>query len=464
MNILFLNPPFGSARPEGLDAPLGIMYLSAALAATGHACACVDNAWERRDDWSRWEAAVGAGKPDVVIVNTQLRFTRETMEALRRLRRLDTACRAVAIGPQASTEPARLLTGGFDACVIGEPETVLPELFAQSAPPAQWGPRDGLATLNDPHPKPAPRADVEFLPFPDWNIVNYGRYIATTHNAVVMASRGLDYPDTFNQPPLIYAATPTRRCSVDRVVRELAEVRRRFTGRYMVLFHDEVFTEERSWVIELCDKLRAAQFGFHYWCFTRPDLVDAQLCRIMARCGFAGVSMGMESGADRVLEMLGRNTTVEKIEAGFRAARIAGLLTVGSVMIGTPGRVENEPDETWQEIESTARLVKKIHPDVLTITITTPLPGTSMYESAAGRINAEEPEAFNYLHTFEGKYPVRLKMLGPNDLARGAALIRRAWKRGLWKTAVRMVVVACNNGPFRKTMIAQAFRAFRKSV
>ena len=42
-------------------------------------------------------------------------------------------------------------------------------------------------------------------------------------------------------------------------------------------------------------------------------------------------------------------------------------------MIGTPGRVENEPDETWQEIESTARLVKKIHPDVLTITITTPL-------------------------------------------------------------------------------------------
>ena len=463
MNILFLNPPFGWQRPEGLDAPMGIMYLSAVLKLAGHSCFLVDHAWERPDDWTRWDAAI-AEKPDMVLVNTQIRFTDETREALVRLRARQPACPAIAFGPQASAESARLLDMGFDACVVGEPEDVLVETFEKSNCPADWAPRAGLATAGNPHPSPAPRVNVETLPFPDWDLADYGRYIRTTHNAVFMASRGLNYPDAFSQPPLIYANTPTYRCSVERVISELLEIRHRVPGHYMLLFHDEIFTENREWVVELCSQLKKARLGIPFWCFTRPDLLDNELCRIMLQSGFVGVSMGMESGSDRILELLGRNLSREKIEAGFRAAQGAGLLTVGSVMIGTPGVGLNHSDETMEEIKATVALVQALHPDVLTITLTTPLPGTSLYGHTSGRIRAVSQEDFNYYHVWPGKYPLQLENLTPEDLTDAVTLLRSAWKRRLLRTVWQMAKLGCKKSDFRKTMMAQAVKVFRRKI
>jgi len=463
VKVLFLNPQFGSRHPEGLDAPLGIMYLGAVLKAAGHACRLVDHAWEWENDWSRWERAL-AELPEVALINTQIRFTRETREALRRLRAWNPKCPAIAFGPYASTEAPRLLEMGFDACVIGEPETVLPGVLGSAGGRPNLSARAGLATVGCPAPPPASRADVGALPFPDWELADYGRYIRATHNAVFLASRGLARPDAFNQPPLIHATTPTRRCSVARVMSELVELRLKFPGHYMVLFHDEVFTEDRAWVLELCARLRDSRMGVPYWCFTRPDLVDGELCRSMARGGFAGVSMGMESGSDRILRLLERGLTRDRIEAGFRAVQAAGLLTVGSVMIGTPGRKPDQPDETWEEIEATADMVCHLHPDVLTVTLTTPLPGTPLHADTASRIRAASQEDFNYYYVWPGKYPVQLNLLTPEDLTRGVRLIRKAWKRGLVTTAWRMVRLGCRNAAFRNTVLDQAVKVIGRKI
>lgn len=464
MKILFLNPPFGYNRPEGLDAPMGIMYLGAVLKHGGHTSFLVDHAWEKKDDWSKWDIALSK-KPDAVLINTQIRFSNETHEAMRRLRSQHPSLPAIAFGPQASTEAVRLLFEmEFDGCIIGEPEEIVPQALKDIHDRILFEPRPGLATRKNPAPGPAPRVDVGTLPFPDWDLVDYGRYTGTTHNAVFMASRGLNYEDAFNQPPLIYAASPTRRLSVDRVIGGLAELRKLFPGRSMLLFHDEVFTEDRDWVTELCSRLRQCRFGVPYWCFTRPDLVDTELCRIMRQSGFAGLSMGIESGSDRILEMLGRKITASQIENGFRAAQQAGLLTAGSVMIGTPHSAPDRPDETWEEIESTAGLVARLHPDVLTVTLTTPLPGTPLYELLKDRILAKTPEEFNYYHVWPGKYPLRLRSLSPEELTAGVKLIRHAWKRRLWKTAWRITKLGFRDGAFRGTLCAQVFKVACRKV
>jgi radical SAM superfamily enzyme YgiQ (UPF0313 family) len=464
LKILFLNPPFGSRRPEGLDAPAGIMVLGAVLKQAGHVCSLVDHVWEKQDDWRKWDSAL-AEKPDIVFVNTQIRFSNETHAAVRRLRSQHPSLPAVAFGPQASTEPSRLLQEmGFDACVIGEPEEVVPDMFRDMARRGIILARPGIATRENPDSVLAPRVDAEKLPFPDWDLAEYGRYIRSTHSAVFMASRGLDYEDKFNQPPLIYAAKPTRRLSIERVMRELTQMRGRFPGSYMLLFHDEIFTEDRDWVIKLCAELKRSKLGLPFWCFTRPDLIDEELCRIMRRSGFAGLSMGMESGSDRVLGMLGKKLTVFQIEKGFRSAQKAGLLTTGSVMIGTAGCEVGQPDEGRQELESTVRMVARLHPDVLTVTLTTPLPGTPLYEFLKERVLAKSPEEFNYYHVWPGKYPLHLIHLTAEDLAKTAAEIRSAWKNKLWKTAFRIGALAVGNGPFRNTLFAQVAKVMKRKV
>ncbi|MFH1889135.1 MAG: radical SAM protein, partial [Candidatus Omnitrophota bacterium] len=423
-----------------------------------------DHAWEKQDDWSQWEIALSK-KPDAVLINTQIRFSNETHEAIRRLRSQHPSLPATAFGPQASTEPSRLLLEmGFNACVIGEPEGVINDVLDDIANQKTVIARRGIATKENPNPGPATRIDVETLPFPDWDLVEYGRYISVTHNAVFMASRGLNYVDSFNQPPLIYATNPTRRLSIERVIRELAWLRERFTGNYMLLFHDEIFTEDRDWVIKLCAGLRKSKFRVPYWCFTRPDLVDTELCRIMRQSGFVGLSMGMESASDRILEILGKKLTVSQIEKGFRAAQRAGLLTTGSVMIGTAGYEPGKPDENRQELESTINMVARLHPDVLTVTLTTPLPGTPMYGLLKDRILAKSPGEFNYYDVWPGKYPLHLNNLTADDLAKAVTHIKDAWKRRLWKTALRTLNLAISNESFRNTLYNQATKIMRRKV
>jgi radical SAM superfamily enzyme YgiQ (UPF0313 family) len=464
LKILFLNPPFGSRRPEGLDAPMGIMSLGAALKQAGHLCSLVDHVWEEQDDWRKWDLAL-LGKPDGVLVNTQIRFSNETHAAMRRLRSQHPSLPAIAFGPQASTEPSRLLLEmGFDACVIGEPEEVVPDVFRDMARRKIILARPGIATVENPNSGPAPRVDVGKLPSPDWDLAEYGRYIQATHSAVFMASRGLNHEDKFNQPPLIYAKQPTRRLSVEHVMRELTQLRGRFPGNYMLLFHDEIFTENRDWVIKLCAELKRFKLGVPFWCFTRPDLIDLELCHIMRGSGFVGLSMGMESASDRILRILGKELNVSQIEKGFRAAQKAGLLTTGSVMIGTASDELGQPDEDRRELESTVRMVARLHPDVLTVTLTTPLPGTPLYESLKERVLAKSPEEFNYYHVWPGKYPLRLETLTAEDLTKAVARIRRVWKFKLWKTAFRILALAVRNGPFRRTLFNQIAKVVKRKV
>lgn len=464
MKVLFLNPQFGATHPEGLDAPMGIMYLGAVLGQQGHRCSLVDHTWEEPDDWSSWRAAV-ATRPDVALINTQIRFGDTTGRAVEVLRSMDASPPVLAFGPQASTEVPRLLEMGFDGCVVGEPEEVVPGALA-----ALGGGRGlvrsdrGLATRAQPTVELAPRVDVEQLPFPDWELADYGRYIRATHNAVFMASRGSDTEDAFNQPPLIHASRPTRRCSVERVMAELGALRQRFRGRYMLLFHDEVFTEDRGWVMALCTALQERRPGVPLWCFTRPDLLDRELCRVMRRAGFVGVSMGMESGSNRVLELLEKGLTGAQIRRGFRDAQRAGLLTAGSVMIGTPG-TGGAQDERREELEDTVRMVARVHPDVLTITITTPLPGTRLAEKIVEtRVLVTEPAGYNFYDVYPGKYPLRLDGLSPTDLDQFVARIRGAWKRGLWKTAGRTALLGVRDSAFRSTMVAQIVKVVRRKL
>ena len=257
---------------------------------------------------------------------------------------------------------------------------------------------------------------------------------------------------------------PTRRLSVEHVMRELTQLRGRFPGNYMLLFHDEIFTENRDWVIKLCAELKRFKLGVPFWCFTRPDLIDLELCHIMRGSGFVGLSMGMESASDRILRILGKELNVSQIEKGFRAAQKAGLLTTGSVMIGTASDELGQPDEDRRELESTVRMVARLHPDVLTVTLTTPLPGTPLYESMKDRILAKSPEEFNYYHIWPGKYPLRLQKLTAEDLAKTVARIRGAWKRKLWKTALRISILALSNGAFRNTLCNQIAKVMKRKI
>ena len=101
---------------------------------------------------------------------------------------------------------------------------------------------------------------------------------------------------------------------------------------------------------------------------------------------------------------------------------------------------------------------------MLTVTLTTPLPGTALYERVHRRLLLKEPEEFNYYHVWPGKYPVQLQSLVSEQLDKAVARIRRNWKRGLWKTALRTAVLAGRNAAFRRTLYQQVLKVVRRKL
>ena len=99
--------------------------------------------------------------------------------------------------------------------------------------------------------------------------------------------------------------------------------------------------------------------------------------------------MGMESGSDRILELMKKDAKVDSIIKAVTQCEKYGIMPVGNFMIGFP-------TETKEEMLETAKLVlhlKQISPNGLFYSpgLLRPYPGTEMYEIAKHHGGMEEP-------------------------------------------------------------------------
>jgi len=86
--------------------------------------------------------------------------------------------------------------------------------------------------------------------------------------------------------------------------------------------------------------------------FVRAGVFDDDAARMMIDMGFRTVRFGAESGSDRVLELLGKGTTVEDNWRVVEICRRHGLVCTASFMHGIPGETPADAQATrdfiWQ--------------------------------------------------------------------------------------------------------------------
>lgn len=90
---------------------------------------------------------------------------------------------------------------------------------------------------------------------------------------------------------------------------------------------------------------------------------------VLKRSGLFGLLFGIESGSQKVLDLMNKPTTVDQIRRAVTAAKDAGIFVVGSVILPAPG--DNE--ETMKE---TFGLLTSIRPDSVFIQFPGVYPGT----------------------------------------------------------------------------------------
>ena len=158
------------------------------------------------------------------------------------------------------------------------------------------------------------------------------------------------------------------------VVDEIQEVKYRY-GMQEINFVSDTFTLKKSFVEGLCEELLSRDTRISWIAPTRVDSVTPELLGLMKKAGCRSLRFGIESGSEKILKLMNKDTNKEQTIRVFKWAQEVGLETFTYLIIGYL-------HETEKEIKETLAFVKELKPDLLMYNAATPLPKTRLVEQA----------------------------------------------------------------------------------
>lgn len=210
-----------------------------------------------------------------------------------------------------------------------------------------------------------PVKELDYLPFPDRSLLKgYKGPIP------VMAHRGCPYHCTFCSKIL---DGKMRMRSPENVVAELEELSRKYPDKNEIIFYDETFTLDYDWTTKLCELILNKNIKKNLRCSTRADRVEPDLLTLMKRAGFTEICVGVESGSQKILDVLNKRIKVSQNTLARKIASEVGLKFKAYIMLGCPG-------ETRETMEETKQWLIDNRPDEIGLYLFHPMPGSDIWE------------------------------------------------------------------------------------
>ena len=160
---------------------------------------------------------------------------------------------------------------------------------------------------------------------------------------------------------------------VDGVIEELRLLSR--LGVKEILFQDPTFTINTNRVVELCSKMVENKFDFTWSCNADIKSFNEDKIKHMKAAGCHTVSLGIESGNEKILQKYSKKITTEEIKSTIRMLNEYKIRVLGYFIIGLPGEDEDS-------IRQTIDLAKQLDIDFASFAIATPDVGTPLRREA----------------------------------------------------------------------------------
>ncbi len=396
--------------------PLQTLVAAACLRQEGYAVALFDCTLAYSEEAFR--AALELHRPRLVAL-CEDNFNFLTKMCLRRNRELAfSMCQAakerglpvVVNSSDASDHVADYLRHGADFVILGELEATLLEAahhLLRAAGPAAA--RIAGLAYRDPDTRPPrinlprpPVEDLDSLPQPAWDLIDaepYRRAWVAAHSYFslnMVSSRGCPYRCNWCSKPIHGSAY---RCRSPRLVAE--EMRRLKLDFHPdhIWFADDIFALSAQWTREFTQAVEAMDAKIPFKMQSRCDLMTRPTVEALRDAGCVEVWMGAESGSQKVLNAMEKGLRVEETYAAcgnLQANEIrAGLF----LQFGYPG-------ETWEDIQSTIQMVRRVRPDDIGVSVAYPLPGTKFYDLVGAQLGAKKnwDDSDDLAMMFQGAY------------------------------------------------------------
>jgi radical SAM superfamily enzyme YgiQ (UPF0313 family) len=383
LDVLFINPYDENAVKNGLGyvtPPPGLMYLGAALEKSAMSVKIIDDDLLQMgyDKVSKLAEKVN---PQIVGITANTSTIKNATRYLKLIKNVLPNALTVIGGPHSSFLPTETLKSSpaLDVVVIGEGEKTITELadhicnknkvnLEEIKGIAYKDLNNGNIKLNPPRPL---IRNLDSIPFPARHLVPFESY-GTTKNGSgdMITSRGCVYSCGYCSSSLIMGKRFRAR-SPDNVVDELEDLVYNYKIKD-VAFMDDTFMLNKRRANDISNEIENRGLDVSFIASSRVDMVDKKLLEKLKGSGLATLYYGVESGSQRVLDMMRKGITIEQAENAVKSAKEVGINVITSFILGFPG-------ETSKEIDKTIDFSIKLDADYSQYSILTPFPGTPIY-------------------------------------------------------------------------------------
>jgi radical SAM superfamily enzyme YgiQ (UPF0313 family) len=129
----------------------------------------------------------------------------------------------------------------------------------------------------------------------------------------------------------------------------------------------------QHWIQQFSEEVTKRDAAIPFKIQSRADLMSEHTVQYLKAAGCAEVWMGVESGAQTVLNAMDKGLSLSSVIAARHRLKEAGIRACYFLQFGYPG-------ETWVELRETIAFVRETRPDDIGISFSYPLPGTVFYE------------------------------------------------------------------------------------
>jgi len=223
--------------------------------------------------------------------------------------------------------------------------------------------------------------NIDVLPFPAYHLVNMNFYTdrkrannpaLPLRTLAIITSRGCPYRCKFCASNCV--SKKVRLHSWQYVVQLVENLMNRYFFEEITFF-DDMFLTDKKRVEKICEYfIQNKIYNRITWsCSARVDAVDDKILKLMKKAGCCYIIYGLESGSQKMLDLMNKKTTVGQNRRAVKLANKVGIKVNSAFIVNLPGEDE-------EDFLATLEFIKRNKIYTANLNNLMPLPGSPYYD------------------------------------------------------------------------------------